>query len=309
MGWNDLINEIEQLIKQYPDSANELKSYSKQWLELQQRLNQEQSLVFIAEKGVGKTTLINFILGLNYSTEKLIRKKKRKVEDEVLETGSGATTTSEVEILQSKDGVNHIIINPYSLNEMESIIKNFCKNIFEEVHHINLSAEELPPELKRACINMTGLKEEIREVNIGSEIQKLRVNLAKELATSFSYNDYKLFEQQVLKKANLSQRTRINYTKNTPSASIDEEKVWIKKMFRDLNLVKLQDAPLAKRITIELSQEVFDFSLLNGISKIIDTRGLEAGSVTDRMDIKDYFTSETNDFLFLIDEFKKTSPP
>lgn len=308
MGWNDLINEIEQLIKQYPDSANELKSYSKQWLELQQRLNQEQSLVFIAEKGVGKTTLINFILGLNYSTEKLIRKKKRKVEDEVLETGSGATTTSEVEILQSKDGVNHIIINPYSLNEMESIIKNFCKNIFEEVHHINLSAEELPPELKRACINMTGLKEEIREVNIGSEIQKLRVNLAKELATSFSYNDYKLFEQQVLKKANLSQRTRINYTKNTPSASIDEEKVWIKKMFRDLNLVKLQDAPLAKRITIELSQEVFDFSLLNGISKIIDTRGLEAGSVTDRMDIKDYFTSETNDFLFLIDEFKKTSP-
>ena len=80
-------------------------------------------------------------------------------------------------------------------------------------------------------------------------------------------------------------------------------------MFRDLNLVKLQDAPLAKRITIELSQEVFDFSLLNGISKIIDTRGLEAGSVTDRMDIKDYFTSETNDFLFLIDEFKKHPPP
>lgn len=308
MGWNDLINEIEQLIKQYPDSANELKSYSKQWLELQRRLNQEQSLVFIAEKGVGKTTLINFILGLNYSTEKLIRKKKRKVEDEVLETGSGATTTSEVEISQSKDGVNHIIINPYSLNEMESIIKNFCKNIFEEVHHINLSTEELPPELKRACINMTGLKEEIREVNIDSETQKLRVDLAKELATSFSCNDYKLFEKQVLKKANLSQRTNINYTKNTSSASIDEEKMWIKRMFRDLNLVKLQDAPLPKRITIELSQEVFDFSLLNGISKIIDTRGLEAGSVTDRMDIKDYFTSETNDFLFLIDEFKRTSP-
>ena len=42
---------------------------------------------------------------------------------------------------------------------------------------------------------------------------------------------------------------------------------------------KYYRTPLAKRITIELSQEVFDFSLLNGISKIIDTRGLEAGSV------------------------------
>ena len=112
---------------------------------------------------------------------------------------------------------------------MESIIKNFCKNIFEEVHHINLSAEELPPELKRACINMTGLKEEIREVNIGSEIQKLRVNLAKELATSFSYNDYKLFEQQVLKKANLSQRTRINYTKIPQVLQLMKKKYGLRK--------------------------------------------------------------------------------
>lgn len=305
---NTLINEIEEYTRKYPDSANELRGYSEQFLELQQRLTQEKSLVFIAEKGVGKTTLINFILGLNYKTEKLVRKKKRKVEDEVLETGSGATTTSDVEIIQSKDGVNHIIINPYSLNEMEFILTNFCKNIFEEVHHINLSTEELPPELKRACINMTGLKEEFREINTDSGTQKIRVDLAKELATSYSCNDYKLFEQEVFKKANLNQRTKVNYTKGISSASIDEEKVWIKKMFRDLNLVKLQEAPLPKKIIVQLSQEVFDFSLLSGISKIIDTRGLEAGSVTDRIDIKDYFKSEGNHFLFLVDEFKKTSP-
>lgn len=37
-----------------------------------------------------------------------------------------------------------------------------------------------------------------------------------------------------------------------------------------------------------LSKDIFDFDKLNRITKIIDTRGLEVASNTDRSDIKVY---------------------
>lgn len=303
-----MINEINDYKKKYPDKSNEFNRYLESAEDLNKKINQPYSLVFIAEKGTGKTTLINFLLGLNYESEKQIKNKKKKVvEEEVLETGAGATTTFEVEIVQSKENMSHIIVEPYKEGDLLEIFQNFSGTIFKQVHKVKLDTIELPPEINRACRNMTLLKEETREEIINGDIKKQIVDLAKELAQTYGADEYDLFEKEIISRAHLKDRTTLEFKYEGTTNNLNEEKKWIKEIFRDLNLVKIDNVPLPKKVIIGLSREIFDFSKLEKVDKIIDTRGLEPGSVTDRRDIRKYFDYNENYILFFVDEFKKLS--
>lgn len=56
-----------------------------------------------------------------------------------------------------------------------------------------------------------------------------------------------------------------------------------------------------------LSKDIFDFSKFNRINKIIDTRGLEVTSNTDRSDIKSIFRDGENNILLFVDKFNSPS--
>lgn len=292
----DILNEIDYYTKNYPDNSSVLSRIRASLQEIAIKKNEKYSLVFVAEKGKGKTTIINYLLGLNYDKEKIKEKTGRKYEviEEVLETGAGATTTSEVEICQSLDEVTHIKIIPYTIEETKELLELFSTIIFNDTFNLNREEQSsLPTELIRACRNLTGLKEN----------KKNKIDEAKNLAKNYNVDDYDKFKEEVIRRANLEERTKTNFSYELGN---ENEKEWLKKEFRKINLVHEKDANIPKKVIIEISKEIFNFSKFKNINKIIDTRGLEVGSITDRSDIKKLFRGEDNNIIVFVDEF--TSP-
>lgn len=299
MNIKELNEEINYYIDNYPENAIVLSKIKERINKIENQLKEEYSLIFMAEKGAGKTTTIDFLLGLTYEREKVNEKTKKKyiVEEDILETGSGATTTSEVEICQSNDEYSKIIITPYEIEDVKDILITFAKAMFSNIHEIEGIEEQLAPELIRACRNMTGLTERKNEEGI-------KVDLLKELVLQFNENEYDSFESRILESANLESRNKIEFICDEKK---DKEKAWIKKIFRRVNLVHIDDAPLPKKITLMLSKDIFDFDKLNRITKIIDTRGLEVASNTDRSDIKSIFRDGENQIILFVDKFNSPS--
>ena len=67
----DILNEIDYYTKNYPDNSSVLSRIRASLQEIAIKKNEKYSLVFVAEKGKGKTTIINYLLGLNYDKEKI----------------------------------------------------------------------------------------------------------------------------------------------------------------------------------------------------------------------------------------------
>ena len=74
----DLNNEIDYYIENYPDNAAVLKRIKDKINTINKQLNEDYSLVFMAEKGAGKTTTIVFLLGLTQRKQKTNEKTNRK---------------------------------------------------------------------------------------------------------------------------------------------------------------------------------------------------------------------------------------
>lgn len=289
--------EIDYYIDNYPENAPVLKRIKDKINQIEKQLQEQYSLVFMAEKGAGKTTTIDFLLGLTQEKQKINEKTKKKyiVEEDILETGSGATTTSEVEICQSDEEVSKITITPYEIEEVREILVVFAKSMFSNMHEIAGGDEQLAPELIRACRNMTGLTEKKNESGE-------KVDLLKELILQYNAKEYTDFEKKIIENAKLEERNETTFICDDKN-----EKSWIKKIFRRINLVHIKEAPLPKKITVMLSKDIFDFSKFNRISKIIDTRGLEVTSNTDRSDIKSIFRDGENNILLFVDKFNSPS--
>lgn len=297
MNLEDRNKEIDYYIDNYPENAPVLKRIKEKINQVEKQLQEQYSLVFMAEKGAGKTTTIDFLLGLTQEKQKINEKTKKKyiVEEDILETGSGATTTSEVVICQSDEEVSKITIIPYEIEEVRDILVVFAKSMFSNVQGINAGDEQLAPELIRACRNMTGLTEKKNEFGE-------KVDLLKELILQYNAEDYNSFEEKIIESSKLEERNETTFICNDKN-----EKSWIKKIFRRINLVHIKEAPLPKKITVMLSKDIFDFSKFNRISKIVDTRGLEIASNTDRSDIKSIFRDGENNILLFVDKFNSPS--
>lgn len=290
-----LIKSINENILLYPEKKNILTDIRDELIKLEKQSKEEVNLIFIAEKGAGKTTIISQLLGLTLEVEKTNEDNNRKytVEQDVLETGSGATTLSEVALVQSLDKKTKVRIIPYTKEECIDLLKSFSVMIFNKAHNLP-NSETLDTEIIRACRNMTGLLDKRQE----------KKDLALELALQYNVNEIEVYCNEVIKMANIESRIRTEFIYDF---SKDDEKVWLKKKFRQINLIHISDAPLPKKIIIEINEDIFSFNNLGKINKIIDTRGLDAGSVTDRSDIKDYFKEDKNNILIFVDKFNSPS--
>ena len=295
----EIFDEIDIYVENDVENAQTLLKLKDKLNEIKKKMEKENSLVFVAEKGAGKTTIIDYITNLTFEREKEKKKDNKKrtkyiVEEDVLETGAGATTTSTVEIVQSLDKSSKLVVIPYKDDEVKKILNDFASVIFSKAHNIE-DSKSIPQEILRAARNLTGLTE---KKNIDGKNDS-----AMEMALKYDKNSFEDFEKRVIELANLDKRTITEFTFD----SKDDELNWIKKTFRILNLVHKNDAPLPKKIILEISKEIFDFNKLDRINKIVDTRGLEVGSNTDRMDIKDLFRGEDNPFIAFVDKFSSPS--
>ncbi|POR29288.1 hypothetical protein [Paenibacillus polymyxa] len=293
---SELITEINMTERTNKNTIEALRTFLNRLKELDKLSQKKISLIFVGEKGVGKTTIICRLLNLVYK-----RKKSKpngsefEILEDILQTGSGSTTISQVRI-RGVNGQSFIEISPYSANDTLDYIEAFAKYAFSKVHKLPDEVStliELPPEIERACRNITKLK----VISKGDS----RTDLAVELAGKFKREDYKLFLNNVIERSNLDKRTKtvLLFDNDKNVAEID----WLKNTFKEINLVSDDYLPLPREIVIHLGKEIFDFEELPFVNEIIDTRGLDQTKNNDRRDISGFFTSESDNLIVVTDNF------
>ncbi|MDJ0736212.1 MAG: hypothetical protein QNJ47_19475 [Nostocaceae cyanobacterium] len=161
-----------------------LKSKLERLEEIKKILSIEKyKIVFIGTIGQGKTTAICHLFNLisDFEVSKTIGKKTKNVIEtkELLATGSGRTTICEVVLKASAK--TYIEIEPYSIEEMESLIFEFCESIankdsFDSERQVMISAE-----IERAIRNITGFKITSQTVFDGDKKNIIRTDPAKVL--------------------------------------------------------------------------------------------------------------------------------
>jgi hypothetical protein len=255
---------------------------------------QRYNLVFIGQVGSGKTTAICHLFNLVREVEvsKLRNGKKVAIKrvKELLSTGSGKSTICEVVIRPATR--TYVEIDPYESSELQQLIEEFGLWIWQKSHPKTVKEwVEIPPdELLRAIRNIVELPETI--------ISGKMHDRALEFAADFTIDRYDDFKQKLIERGQLSARTK---TEIYPKTSDVDEKIWLSQIFQSLNVAKLTNFSIPKRIYLNLSDKILDFTH-DRIANIIDTRGLDLAT-KDRRDLACYIRETDNSICIFTERF------
>jgi hypothetical protein len=240
--------------------------------------------IFIGQKGIGKTTTILELFGLN--------KKINGKNEDLLTTAAGGTTTCEVELLKSNKPVTYFEIEPIDDQLLTQYIDDFC-SMYDEKENVGENSY-LPSEIARSLRNMIGLKKK--------DIESLRK----------SCKDNKEFKNEILQRIDIPNRNKTIVECQNFNGSFFKD---CQDNFNKINLCKIKDVMLPKRIKIFLTKDIFDFSENAFISSIIDTRGIDtvllSSSDSNKMkreDILNYIDKEQTHCLFFFVDSIKPAP-
>jgi hypothetical protein len=259
---------------------------------------QRYNLVFIGQVGAGKTTAICHLFNLVREVEltrlrggKNVTIKKVK---ELLSTGAGKSTICEVVIRPAK--LTYVEIDPYDAKELQQLIEEFGLWIWQKAHPTTIKERvEIPPdELLRAIRNIVELPE--------TTVNGVLHDRALEFATSFNIDNYELFKVELIERGRLIDRTK---TETYPKAKDLDERLWLGEIFQKLNVAKLPNFSIPKRIYLNLSDRILNFNHPR-LGSIIDTRGLDLAT-KDRRDLA-YYIRETDSSICIFTE-RFTSAP
>ncbi|WP_334743042.1 hypothetical protein [Nostoc sp.] len=268
---------------------NNLKSKLERLDEIEKILSIEKyKIAFIGTIGQGKTTAICHLFNLisDFNVSKTIANKSRNVIEtkELLSTGAGRTTICEV-ILKAAEKT-YIEIEPYTVDEMENLIFEFCDYIADKD---NTQADKkiiISTEIERAIRNITEMK--LRYPTINNEITK--VDLAKE---EFDKLGLEKFKKLALNNANLEYR-------NNNKIEFDNRKTeqeWIKNTFAAINNVELKEFAIPRKVYLYVSHDVLSGSNLSQFDSIVDTKGLDENPI--RKDLQKYIENQDTICLFV----------
>jgi len=249
-------------------------------------LIEKYNIVFIGTIGIGKTTAICHLFNLIGEFEKEVefnkQKKKVRVMEPLLSTGSGRTTISEV--VTKADEKTHIQIDPYSKDELEKLIIEFCESFYDgsEVSE----SEVVSVELERAIRTITDLKK-------NQKVNDKNVDVAKQKSKIMSRED---FIALALKNAHLDSRifTKAESILYCPEGN--DEKEWLQQSFDRINKGEEKTFSIPKRILVSVSPKILQGSQLDFFNSIIDTKGID--EIAIRSDLQNYIEQEDNVCVF-----------
>lgn len=271
---------------------NNLKSKLDRLEEIEKILNIDKyQIVFIGTIGQGKTTAICHLFNLisNFKGSKVINGKSRDVIEtrELLSTGSGRTTICEV-VLKAAEKT-YIEIEPYTIDEMENLIFDFCESITNKNTPSSEPKAIISQEIERAIRNMIDLKK-VYQSTVDGDKTRTPVDKAKELFDDFGEDALK---KTALNNANLEVRTatRIEFDNQTT------EQQWIRNTFAAINTVQLKEFAIPRKISLYVSNEILSSSNLYQFDSVVDTKGLDENPI--RKDLQKYIESEDAICLFV----------
>lgn len=294
----ELANEIAQrekvLERTVPNyiCINNLKSKLNRLEEIAKILSIEKyNLVFIGTIGEGKTTAICHLFNLigDFKISKTIAGKIRSVTEvqELLATGSGKTTICEVIIEAAPK--TYIEIEPYSFEQMESMIVEFCESLADSEHMQGEPKVMISKEIETAIRNVIDLNKVSETTTEGDRRQILKIDRAKEELEKSGIDGLK---DIALGNANLKNRvsTKIEFT------SDEDEQTWIKRNFALINTAKLKEFAIPRKIRIYVSDRILSGSNLFQFQAVIDTKGIDENPI--RKDLQEYIERQDSICLF-----------
>ena len=254
-------------------------------------LKTEHNVAFVGKIGVGKTTALCRMAGLE------VQKGDRP--EPVLEVGAGGTTVCEVRLQRGSD---------YGLHVEPMDADAFHREVLEFANFLTRPSEEEIPEqeegaqdahgtskeIERVIRNMSGLTVIRRRLPDG---RRERIDQAGKLAEE--YTDPSTLAGEILARIQPHLRTRrqIWY----PEISGQEQLVWLKETFEQLNNGRHPEFSLPKRIDIIVPQVTLGEGPLSIC--LVDTKGIDA--TTERADLEAYF-NEPGTLMVLCSSFNDT---
>lgn len=272
---------------------NNLKSKLERLEEIDKILSIEKyKIVFIGTIGQGKTTAICHLFNLisDFSVSKTINGKTKDVIEtrELLSTGGGKTTICEV-IIKAADKT-YIEIEPYTIDEMENLIFEFCDYIANKDNPQSEQRIIISEEIQRAIRNVIELKKITKSVPDGEKNKSITLDKAKEL---FDEAGIEVLKKTALNNANLESRTSTKIEFDNQS----KEQDWIKNNFDDINNVRLKEFAIPRKIYLYVSHDVLSGSNLSQFDSVVDTKGLDENPI--RKDLQKYIDSQDSICLFV----------
>ena len=248
----------------------------------------EHSIAFIGNNGVGKTTAMCRIVGLEVSEDNV----------PVLETGAGGTTLCEVTV---KQGTGYgLAIEPRSEEEISKEVREFARYLvsLQEPNHAEYADgtdfQGTSPEIARVIRTMSGLTS--RERGSDGRFVDLAGNLAREFPDSDS------LATEILKRMNIPGRTELEVTYSDDSE--EDPLLWLKDTFEQVNNGRHPDFSIPDRIEIRVSQAILaqeSYSIT-----LVDTKGID--DTAEREDLERHFR-EPNTVVVLCSSFNDAPAP
>ncbi|MEH1811374.1 MAG: hypothetical protein V7K26_18310 [Nostoc sp.] len=268
---------------------NNLKSKLERLDEIEKILSIDKyKIAFIGTIGQGKTTAICHLFNLigDFNVSKTIANKPRNVIEtkELLSTGAGKTTICEVIIKAAEK--TYIEIEPYTLDEMENLIFEFCDYIADKDNANPDKKIIISQEIERAIRNVTEMK--LRYPTINNEVTK--IDLAKEEFDKLGLDEFK---KLALNNSQLESR-------NNNKIEFDNQKneqLWIKNTFAAINNVELKEFAIPRKIYLYVSYDVLSGSNLSQFDSVVDTKGLDENPI--RKDLQKYIENQDTICLFV----------
>ena len=240
-------------------------------------LDTEHSIAFVGDIGVGKSTAICSVSGLE------IADGNKAEPTPVLEVGGGGVTICEVHIAQGPG--YGLLIEPMSESELRREVTEFATLLKDPPERISgqddTSGQTIgtSKEIDRAIRNMSGLTKTIkREKGPDGKRRRVTEDPAEELANGSA--DTAEFVVEILSRMNLERRAKreLWYQEAT---ILKEPKAWLKENFEMINNGRHPDFLIPKRMEILVPQSILGESSLS--IRIIDTKGVDR--TADRADI------------------------
>ncbi len=242
-------------------------------------MNNRYRAAFIGTIGVGKSTAICRVEGLELSTSKGMPKA-------VLETGSGGITICEVHVRQGPG--YGLLIEPCTEDEVRRQVSDFANFLLNPSQPIQAADESdgdpgspgISREVERALRSMTGLRKKPREKKSDGSVVP-GVDEARDLAKSFT--ESKGLSVELLARMELHKRDRRDIWHSNAVGKAPLE--WLQETFERVNNGRHPEFTLPKRIELVVPNAVLSDSSLS--VTLIDTQGID--DIAGRADLEQHF--------------------
>jgi len=272
---------------------NNLKSKLERLDEIEKILSIDKyKIAFIGTIGQGKTTAICHIFNLisDFAVSNNSGSKNENVTGtkELLSTGAGRTTICEVIIKPSEK--TYIEIEPYTVDEMENLISEFCEYIANKDNPKTDQRIIISKEIERAIRNIIEMKLGSKTIYVGKKSKKETIDPAKDEFDKLGLNELK---KLAFKNAKLESRT----TNQIEFNNQNNEQEWIKNTFAAINAAELKEFAIPRKIYLYVSHDVLSGSNLSQFDSVVDTKGLDENPI--RKDLQKYIENQDTICLFV----------